>query len=145
MLMGCGCAKALSGMGAWNNQTQSFDNTQGIATGCWDPNNQVFTAIPSGGCNSQILYTNDGVLPAQTPRPINIAHPPPVLTSNPVVTPVVLPPNIPSATPTTSQTTGTTAAATTAASGDSVTAFLEQNWMWIAGGVGALLLLATIK
>ena len=178
MLAGCNCGiKALSGlytpqgMGdlglSWNNATNTFTQAAGIAAGCWDSVRQTFAPLPAGGasaCNSQLLYTNDGNLPAPA---YNLSNP--IRPANQYIGPTLntavlaaqantggsvsplAPPTQPVASVGTNTTSPTPVSTSPSASGDlmlgsfDVNQFMAQYGLWIVLGVGALFMFGERK
>jgi hypothetical protein len=136
-----GVATAASQL-VWDSTQQKFVMApSGIATGCWDQGSQSFLPY-TASCNSQVLYTNNGVLPGAGVQPGAAA--------NPLTVPLTaLAPtlNVTGGTPVSS---GTQTVMTTP-SGDIVlgtfdaTQFVSQYWPWLAGGVAAIAVLGTMK
>lgn len=139
MLMGSSRGVGALGLGdsqlTWDNSTQRFiSSPNAIATGCWDASKSAFVAIPSGGCNSQLLYTNDGVLPGgSSVSVLPIASNASNTGSGKVVSGVLQPP-----------VSGTFTPDIMLGSFDA-TVFVKDYWPWLLGGVGAIVLLTAVK
>src|SRR4051812_48565881 len=113
----------------WDNNQQRFvTSPNAIPTGCWDASRSTFAPIPASGCNSQILYTNDGVLPGSVSSTNTVAG----TTGGKVVSGVLTPP------------TGGAFTPDIMLGSFDATAFVKSYWPWLLGGVGAIVLLTTV-
>lgn len=132
----------------WDSAQQKFimaPVTSSIATGCWDIPSASYKPW-AAGCNNQVLYTSDGVLPAVGvsvgPPQVNLQIP---TNSGPTyVTPLTTTGGVPASSPVTQSIASTPSGDIMFGSFDA-TAFVTTNWMWLAGGAAVLAFLAMKK
>lgn len=132
--------QAPAGALIWDSTQGKFvTGGAGIATGCWDQASSSYLPMQPGGCNSQVLYTSNGVLPAGSgslPASVPVSLPQPISLSYAPVVPV-----------------GTTVYATAPGSSapasvgilDSAMAWVSANPLIAAGAAAAVLFLVVKK